>query len=161
MKALVCFLSLMFLAFPAAAAPLATHAAEIFLPGYGSFTTGHPVSGSLLAAGRVGTAYLAYYFRQREIEYRSAQNAAKIAEFYFGPGYRFRNPYGKGYYNSVEYGRRAGRREVFWHLSLVVHAGLLVTGQAMTSHYYDEMQMERAPVFHEARTEAVLFSLAF
>lgn len=154
-------LVLFFCAASVSAAPFSTHAAEVFLPGYGSFTTGHPVSGSILAAGRVGTAYLAYYFRQREIEYRSAENAAKIAEIYFGPGYRFRNPYGKGYYNSAEYRRLAGRREVFWHLSLVLHAGLLVTGQALTSHYYNEIQMERAPVFQEARTEAVLYSVRF
>jgi hypothetical protein len=143
------------------AAPLRTHAADALLPGYGSFSTGHPVSGTIQAAGRVGTAYLAYYFRQREIEYRSAENSAKIAELYFGPGYRFRNPYGKGYYNSAEYRRLAGRREFFWNLSLVLHAGLLITGQAMTAHYYDEMQLERAPVFKEARAEAVLFSLRF
>lgn len=143
------------------AAPLSMHGADAFLPGYGSFATGHPVSGSVIAAGRIGTAYLAYYFRQREIEYRSAENAARIAELYFGPGYRFRNPYGKGYYNASEYRRLAGRREFFWNLSLVVHAGLLITGQAMTSHYYEEMQEERAPVFKEARTEAVLFSMRF
>lgn len=143
------------------AAPASLHAADAFLPGYGSFSTGHPVSGSILAAGRVGTAYLAYYFRQREIEYRSAENSAKIAELYFGPGYRFRNPYGKGYYNAAEYRRLAGRREFFWNLSLVLHAGLLITGQALTSHYYDEMQLERAPIFKEAQAQAVLFSVRF
>ncbi len=154
---------LFFSVFPVAAdaAPLSMHAADALLPGYGSFSTGHPISGSILAAGRVGTAYLAYYFRQREIEYRSAENSAKIAELYFGPGYRFRNPYGKGYYNSSEYRRLAGRREFFWNLSLVLHAGLLLTGQAMTAHYYDEMQLERAPVFKEARADAVLFSVRF
>lgn len=156
-------LALALLLLPAAltAAPPARHAADFLLPGYGSFVTGHPVSGSLLASGRIATAYLAYYFREREIEYRSAENAARIAEWVYGPGYRFRNPYGSGYYSAAEYRRLAGRREFYWHVSLVVHVGLLITGQILTDQYYQEQVLEQAPVFKEARADAVLFQIRF
>lgn len=129
---------------------------DAIVPGFGSFYTGRPVAGSMIAGTRVGTAYLAWYFKQREKEYRSAENAARIAEFYFGPGYRFKNPYGSGYYSASEFHRMAGRREFYSHLAILFHAGITVASLFATESFLSLDAEQNGPVFPEPRVRVSL-----
>src|SRR5690349_20149937 len=87
--------------------------ADALVPGFGGFYTGHYAGGTAIAVGRVSTAYLSWYYSQRAREYHSAEKAARLAELYFGPGYRFKNPYGGGYYSAAEYSQLAGKRKFY------------------------------------------------
>ncbi len=142
-----------FLFLAAAAGPLNAQAgvlaADAVVPGFGAFYAGRPVAGSAIAAGRISTLYMAYYFHQRELEYRSAENAARIAEFYFGPGYRFKNPYGGGYYSAAEFHQMAGRREFYSHLSLFLHVGITVASLYTTNLFLQADAEMNGPVFPE------------
>ncbi|MBL8019671.1 MAG: hypothetical protein JNM27_08415 [Leptospirales bacterium] len=135
--------------------------ADALVPGFGSFYTGHYGAGTAIGVGRIGTAYLSYYQSQRAREYQSAEKAARIAELYFGPGYRFKNPYGSGYYSAAEYGRMAGKRKFYANIGIVVHVGIAIASGLLTSGWLDEA--EATPVFPDPRTreQPVTFGMKF
>jgi len=139
--------------FPVRAKDAETQILDALVPGFGSFATDHPVVGSIFAFSRITTGYLAYYYREREKEYRSAANSAQIAELYYGPGYRFKNPYGGGYYNSAEFNREAGRREFFSNLAIVLNLGLTITSGLLTRNFLTDAEAQSAPVFPAVETK--------
>lgn len=119
--------------------------ADALVPGFGAFYTGHYGAGTAIGVGRIGTAYLSYYHSQRAREYQSAEKAARIAELYFGPGYRFKNPYGSGYYSAAEYSRMAGKRKFYANIGIVVHVGIAVASGLLTASWLDQAQV--TPIF--------------
>ncbi|MCE9596968.1 MAG: hypothetical protein K8S54_03285 [Spirochaetia bacterium] len=119
--------------------------ADAVVPGFGAFYTGHYALGTAIATSRIGTGYLSWYYSQRAREYGSAEKAARIAELYFGPGYRFKNPYGSGYYNASEYSHLAGKRKFYANIALLVHLGVAVTSGFLTADWLDEARP--TPVF--------------
>ncbi len=128
-----------------------SHAGLFFLdaavPGFGSFYNKSYLAGSLFAVSRAGTVYLALHFWTEQQEYRSAARAARAAEVYFGPGYRYDNPYGRGYYNAEEFQRIADRRSFFFGLSLTTELILTVYSLLYTKSLIDDSEEKNIPVF--------------
>lgn len=133
--------------------------ADAVLPGFGAFYAGHYVPGIAIATGRIGTAYLSWYYDQRAREYRSAEKAARIAELYFGPGYRFKNPYGGGYYTASEYNRLSGKRKLYSNLGLLVHFGLAIGSGLLTASWIDEAMPPPVFPMPEARDQPLSFTI--
>lgn len=96
---------------------------------------------------RFGTAFAAYDYRVRSREYRSAQRAAQLADLYYGPGLRYRDPYSGDYLTSEEFGRRADRRLYVSGLALTVHFALLVWSSGYTYVLEGERLHGRTPIF--------------
>ncbi|MCB1169564.1 MAG: hypothetical protein KDK25_04485 [Leptospiraceae bacterium] len=101
---------------------------EVFLPGYNAFRNESYISGSFLLIGRILTAYGAYYYHARYINYDSAARAARVADLYYGPGLEYADPYSGDFLSSQDLQNRAGRSQNYYHLSLALHAGLTAAG---------------------------------
>ncbi|MCB1138133.1 MAG: hypothetical protein KDK23_05220 [Leptospiraceae bacterium] len=101
---------------------------EVFLPGYNAFRNESYISGSFLLIGRILTAYSAYYYHARYINYESAARAARLADIYYGPGLEYADPYSGDFLSSQDLQNRAGRSQNYYHLSLALHAGLTAAG---------------------------------
>ena len=120
---------------------------DIFLPGYGSFHYGSYGSAGWIAAGRLGTLALAYRFWKERQEFRSLSRAARGGDFYYGPGYRYKNPYGPGFYSSEEYQHEADRRSLYMGLSLTLHAAITTVSVLSSLEKYESESEKARPVF--------------
>ena len=115
---------------------------EVFLPGYNAFRNESYISGSLLLVGRVLTFYAAYRFHNRSIDYRSAAQAASIADLYYGPGLRYKDPYSSDYLSTQEFENRAGRAQNYMYLSIALHGGLMAAGLYQGHRIQERLQEE-------------------
>jgi len=120
---------------------------DFFLPGYGAFSHDSPLAGGLILGGRAGTIYLAFEFWQKQIEYRSAARAARAAEVYFGPGYRYKDPFDSGYRTAQELDRLAGRNTFYYSLSLSFHAVITIVSLVFTNFLVSLDEKKDRPVF--------------
>ncbi len=145
------------------------YAFDAFVPGWGSFYTGHEIRGSLIATGRIATIAFAVQAHRYATAYHSAAQAARVAEFLYGPGFRYKNPYGSGYYTAAEFQRRADRYTFYSSLSVTLHAMLTAVSLYVVGTDLREEEAKKAPVFDAAifpdgpgRTQAAAaFSVRF
>lgn len=130
--------------------PLFVYAFDAIVPGWGSVYTGHPVRGGIIATGRVATIAFAIQARRYSTAYHSASKAARLAEFLYGPGFRYKNPYGGGYYTAAEFQRKADRYTFYGSMSLTLHVVLTAVSLYAVGLDLREAETKNAPVFEAA-----------
>ena len=128
-------------------------ALDLALPGSGMIHNDRYVLAGTIAFVRVSTAFLAINYRNRAREYRSAQQAARVADVVYGPGLRYRDPYSGDYLTSDGFGRRADRRQYISGLALSLHLAVALWSAAHTYRFEQQEALERAPIF-EMQPEA-------
>ena len=129
---------------------------DALLPGYGAFYFENYITGGLIATGRVGTLILAARYWRQKVEYRSAERAARTAEFVYGLGFRYKDPYGGGYYTSEEFRRLADRRGLGQNLALSLHAVITLYSFFSTRSLVQERRQANEPIFQIQSRDAGL-----
>lgn len=98
--------------------------ADLAVPGYGAFQAGHPVAAGLIAAGRLGTAFLAYEYHAQSLEMASRAHAVRTAEWLYGPSTLFYDPHLGRPVSAHELQILSGRRRASSQAFLALHLGL-------------------------------------
>lgn len=110
---------------------------DALLPGYGALSRKHYVTGGLIAAGRVGSAFLAFesYIEHQELSSRA--RAARLAEMVYGPGRLFFDPQ-SGPVDARDLQNRADRRLAASRALIAFHLGLGAASLFYTAHLIRE-----------------------
>ncbi|MBW7857247.1 MAG: hypothetical protein H3C43_02855 [Leptonema sp. (in: Bacteria)] len=128
-------------------------ALESVLPGYIFFKNNQRISGSFMLSGRVSTIAGGFYFYNRYINYSSAEKAAKLADLYYGPGLKYRDPYSHGYKSSNEFRKQADRNLNLSYYSIAAHLILLSVSIYNAILIDEQNQLDSAPVFDQVTND--------
>lgn len=120
---------------------------EPVAPGAVFFSQNRPVAGTLMLTGRVITLASAIHFHNRFADYASAEKAARLADLYYGPGMRYRDPYSSGFKSSLEFRKEADRNLNLASYSVGLHLILLGVGIYNGLILQREEELEKAPVY--------------
>ncbi|MBE7440486.1 MAG: hypothetical protein HS115_18695 [Spirochaetales bacterium] len=110
---------------------------DVLLPGYGALSRERYVSGGLIAAGRLSSAYLAFDSYVEHQELKSRARAARLAELLYGPGRLFLDPV-SGPVNARDLQKKADRRLAASRAFIAFHLGLSVGSLFYTAHLISE-----------------------
>lgn len=120
---------------------------DVCLPGYGSFYHERYVPGALIATGRVLSLYFAGVAWKEAREYRSAARAAKNADLYYGPGFKYKDPYGGGFSTADEFHHKADRKALTMGLAITAHILITAFSVFMVTDLHEQERMKNLPVF--------------
>lgn len=124
-----------------------TMALDFLLPGYGMLRKKKYVASSAIAFGRIGSAIAAASFYNRYLNYKSATRAATVAEFYYGPGISYYDPYSKTYRRRESFEREAGVSRYYYGLSITAHILIAVASLYLTDRSLADESEKNIPQF--------------
>jgi hypothetical protein len=122
-------------------------AIDFLIPGYGAVMHRSYVPATLIFTGRILTAYAAIESWRLRESYGSAERAARIAGYYYGPGYRYYDPLSGGFKSPEEFGRIRDRYASYYGTALALHT--LITGFSLfyTHELNEKIRVEQLPAF--------------
>lgn len=120
---------------------------EVLIPGAGLAVHGRFALAATMATLRLATAFAYVDYRRRALEYRSAERAALVADYFYGPGVRYLDPYSGDYLTSEQFGRRADRRTYISTLAMTVHLGMAVFGAIYSWSLEKQLAGDNLPIF--------------
>lgn len=120
---------------------------DIILPGYNFYRKEQLGWGSFFFICRIVSLYTAFAYHKQYLSYRSLENAAKIADLYYGLGYAYKDPVQGDYKTTKEFSLEAGRSASNRNVSIAVHILLMSIG--LYKGYVDnwEEYLEKAPEY--------------
>jgi len=128
---------------------------EPVLPGIVFFNRDRPMAGSLMLAGRIITLAGTLHFHNRYADYASAERAARVADFYYGPGLQYRDPYSGGYKTTTQFRKEADRNLNMAGYSVGIHLILLGVGMYNGLLFAAEDRLDKAPVYEAAFSDTM------
>ncbi len=120
---------------------------DVIFPGYNFYRKAQWGWGSFFLIGRALSLYTAWIYHKQYLSYRSLEKAAKIAEFYYGLGYSYKDPVRGGNKTTKEFSIEAGRSASNRNISIGAH--LLLLGIGLYNGYLDnwEEYLQKAPKY--------------
>lgn len=111
---------------------------EIVFPGINFYKNEQIGWGNFFLITRILTLYYSIHYHNQYISYKSLENAAKIADLYYGPGYSYKDPIKSGYKTTKEFSLEAGRSLAYRNLSIGIH--FLFLGIGIYKGYLDNVE---------------------
>lgn len=111
---------------------------ETILPGINFYKKEEKGWGSFFSIIRILTLYSAIHYHNQYVSYKSLENAAKIADLYYGLGYSYKDPIKGGYKTTKEFSLETGRSLFYRNLSIGVH--MIFLGIGVYKGYLDNVE---------------------